>query len=105
MPLLLKFPLLRRCLSGVLVVVLSPEVQLERLMRRNGLSRPEAEAKVAAQLPAAEQRRLADHVIANDGDLEDLRRAVEAFRATQPEGWPAWWLAALGAVAVALCWW
>ncbi|CAJ1447892.1 unnamed protein product, partial [Effrenium voratum] len=89
-PLLLKFPLLRRLfLSAVLVVVVSPEVQLARLMSRNELSEEEAKKKIAAQLSAEAQRKLADEVIENNGTQEDLRRAVADFRRAAVRGWPA----------------
>ncbi|CAE7461073.1 dcakd [Symbiodinium pilosum] len=67
-PLLLKFPVLRRlCLSAVLVVLVSPEKQLARLMARNALSQDEARKKVSAQMSGEMQRKLADYVIENDG--------------------------------------
>eukprot|EP00434_Breviolum_minutum_P005978 symbB.v1.2.005269.t2/scaffold286.1/size306100/8 len=87
-PLLLKFPVLRRwCLSAVLVIVVSPEVQLRRLMARNNLSEEEAKMKIASQLSGEEQRKLADFVIENNGTLEELQHSVEDFYRESPEGW------------------
>jgi dephospho-CoA kinase len=50
--------------------------QLERLMAMAHLSRTEAEARIAAQMPADEKRRRADYVIDCSGSLEETRRQV-----------------------------
>jgi dephospho-CoA kinase len=60
------------------VVVFAPdEVQLDRLMRRDGLSRDAAGARLAAQLPIEEKLSSADTVIDNSGSLEHTRHQVE----------------------------
>lgn len=53
-----------------------PPTQLSRLMKRNGLSQAEAEARITSQLPLDEKRKLATHVIDNSGDQENTRRQV-----------------------------
>jgi dephospho-CoA kinase len=61
------------------VVVWAPrESQIARLAARDGLSRAEAEARLAAQLPVDEKAARADAVIVNDGDPAAL--AVKARR-------------------------
>jgi dephospho-CoA kinase len=63
----------------VLWVVTAPrEVQIARLMATRELSQAEAALRVDAQPPQAEKAALADLVIVNDGDVDDLRRKVEA---------------------------
>ncbi len=62
----------------VWLVVSEPDQQVERLMRRNGLSRDEAERRVAAQPPLAPKLPLVDAVIDNSGTLEATRAQVEA---------------------------
>ena len=62
----------------LVVVHCRPEVQLERLMRRNQLSRGEAERRVAAQMPQEEKLRYADFAIDTSGDFDDTRRETEA---------------------------
>ncbi|HET9553129.1 MAG TPA: dephospho-CoA kinase [Anaeromyxobacteraceae bacterium] len=52
----------------VVVVWAPPEAQLARLAARDGLSRAEAEARLAAQLPVAEKAARADVVIDNADD-------------------------------------
>jgi len=58
-------------------VVDCPEpLQLERLMRRDGIPRPEAAAMIAAQADRATRLRAAHDVIDNSGDVEATRRQV-----------------------------
>jgi dephospho-CoA kinase len=45
-------------------------------MARTGLSRAEAERRIAAQMPMEEKRRRADYVIDCSGELEQTRRQV-----------------------------
>ena len=62
----------------VWLVVSEPDQQVERLMRRNGLSRAEAERRVAAQPPLAPKLPLVDAVIDNSGTVEATRAQVDA---------------------------
>ena len=54
-----------------------PEQQVERLIAKTGLSREEAEKRIASQMPAAEKRRRADFVIDCSGSVEEARRQVQ----------------------------
>lgn len=62
----------------VWVINCSRETQIERLLKRNGIDRAEAERRIDAQPPQAEKVARADVVIENDGDLEDTRAQVLA---------------------------
>lgn len=53
-----------------------PQVQLSRLMHRNGLTQTEAEVRIFAQMPLAQKVKLADHVIDNSGDAEATKKQV-----------------------------
>jgi dephospho-CoA kinase len=53
-----------------------PEQQLERLMNK-GLTREEAERRIAAQIPVEEKKRRADFVIDSSGPVENTRGQVE----------------------------
>jgi dephospho-CoA kinase len=64
----------------VIVAWCRPEQQLERLMHK-GLTREQAESRVAAQIPVEEKRRRADFVIDSSGSLENTRAQVEAIYA------------------------
>jgi dephospho-CoA kinase len=59
------------------LVFLDPTHQLDRLMRRNGFTREEAEQRIAAQLPLSEKAKRATRIIDNNGDLEALRLEVD----------------------------
>ncbi|RUS43837.1 dephospho-CoA kinase [Cohnella sp. AR92] len=63
----------------VMVVYVPREVQLERLMERDGLSREAAERRLHAQMDIEEKRKRADFVIDNRGSLEETTRLVESF--------------------------
>ena len=60
----------------VIVAACPPEMQLERLMARNGLSRDEAAQRMAAQMPIGEKTERADHVIDTSGTYDETRAQV-----------------------------
>lgn len=64
-------------MHGVVLVVAAPDVQLARLMQRNQLTREQALARIASQMPLDEKRRHATWIIDNSGSLEDTRRQVD----------------------------
>ena len=59
-----------------LLVYITPEEQVRRVMARNSFSREEAERRLAAQMPIEEKLRWADIVIRNGGSPEETRRVV-----------------------------
>jgi dephospho-CoA kinase len=61
----------------IIVVHCRPEVQLERLMRRNGYSREEAVARIAAQMSQEQKLRYADFKIDTSGSFEESRSQTE----------------------------
>ncbi len=64
----------------LIVVHCRPELQLERLMRRNRLSREEAAARIAAQMPQEEKLRHADYAVDTSGRFEGTRaRTAEVY--------------------------
>jgi len=67
---------LQHFVEKILVVTVSPEVQLQRLMARNGLSKEEAEARIASQLPLKEKEDGADAIIYNDGTIEQSKQQL-----------------------------
>jgi dephospho-CoA kinase len=52
-------------------------LQVERAVRRGGLTEDEARARIAAQLPAEQKRQAGDFVIDNDLDVETLVRRAD----------------------------
>lgn len=68
---------LHELLEGVVLVVVPKDVQLQRLMQRNGLTKEEAEARIASQMPLEDKKRHARWLIDNSGSLEQTRAQVE----------------------------
>lgn len=63
----------------VLVVDTDEEVQIERLMARDGSSLEQARQILAAQVSRDERLDAADDVLSNTGTLEDLQRFVQTL--------------------------
>jgi len=61
----------------LLVVYVPEEIQIERLMKRDGISREEAAVRLKNQLPIDEKVGYADFVINNQGTLEETREQVD----------------------------
>jgi dephospho-CoA kinase len=60
----------------VLLVDVPEELQVERLMRRDGVTSEQARASLNAQATRAERLAMADDVVQNTGRVDDLRAAV-----------------------------
>jgi len=67
---------LQHFVEKILVVTVSPEVQLQRLMARNGLSKEEAQARISSQLPLKEKEDGADAVIYNNGTIDESKQQL-----------------------------
>jgi dephospho-CoA kinase len=61
----------------VVIVVAPRETRIERLTATRGMSREEAESRIAAQATDEQRRAVADVVIENNGTLDDLRERVD----------------------------
>ena len=71
-----------RRVDKLIVVHCRPEVQLERLMLRDKLSRDEAVRRIASQMPQEEKQRFADYLI-DTSDGFDLTReqTIKVYKA------------------------
>ena len=65
--------------DAVMVVYVPPEMQLKRLMEREGLTEEESSMRIKLQMDIEEKKRLANYVIDNSGSLEDTHRQVGQF--------------------------
>lgn len=65
--------------EGILVVYIPRELQIERLIERNHLTKEEAEARIALQMDIEEKRRRADWVIDNSSTLQSTEQQVVAL--------------------------
>jgi len=63
-------------LSPIVVVSCDDATQRQRLKARDRLGEAEIDQHIQAQMPLAQKKSLADYVIENDGDLDDLKRQV-----------------------------
>lgn len=61
----------------VMLVYISEEEQMDRLMERNGLSREKARLRLASQMSIDAKLPFAQIVIRNQGTLEETRRIVD----------------------------
>ena len=60
----------------LIVVWCEGDLQLQRLMARDGLSREDAERRIASQMPQDEKKSYADHLIDTSGGFDATRRQV-----------------------------
>jgi dephospho-CoA kinase len=61
----------------LIVVHCRPEIQLQRLMLRNALSREEAEKRISAQMSQDEKKKFADYLIDTSEGFADTRRQTD----------------------------
>ena len=62
--------------NSLIVVSAKKNTQIERVTSRDGLTVEQAQARIDAQLSMAEKEKVADHIIRNDGTLEELKAHV-----------------------------
>lgn len=68
---------MQRSFAGLIVVHVTPEVQLARLVARDGAGEDDARARIASQMPLEEKVAMADWTIDNGGTEADTNAAVE----------------------------
>ncbi|XP_063210285.1 dephospho-CoA kinase domain-containing protein isoform X2 [Chroicocephalus ridibundus] len=100
-PLLFENSRLTKFMKYTVLVYCDPPTQLSRLMKRNGLSQAEAEARIASQLPLDEKRKLASHVIDNSGDRQSTRRQVLRLHARLEDSLDFLWARLVAGTVVA----
>ncbi|KAG9289443.1 hypothetical protein G9A89_008004 [Geosiphon pyriformis] len=99
---------LYKYMSAVIVIYCDPRyprssenLQLGRLMRRDGISEHAARQRMAAQIPLKEKVSFADYIIDNSGEFEETERQVfQIMNKVQPKWWN-WLLTWLGPPALA----
>jgi len=65
-------------LDKLIVVYCEPEIELDRLMKRDGLSREAAQARIDTQMPQEAKKQYADFLIDTSGSFDDTRAQVIA---------------------------
>jgi len=76
-PLLFESQRYLALISRSLLVDCDESLQIDRVVRRSGLSVEQVRAIMSAQMPRAERQSRADDIILNEGSLDDLRLQVE----------------------------
>jgi dephospho-CoA kinase len=62
----------------LIVVYCRPELQLERLIKRDGLKPSEAVRRISSQMPQEEKKKFADYLIDSSGGFEETREQARA---------------------------
>lgn len=72
----------------------SAEIQLQRLMKRDGSTREDASSRLNSQLPIGEKLPYADHVVENSGTLMELEVETQLLvkKLTRESGGFTWLL-------------
>lgn len=60
----------------VILVTIPYELQVQRLMQRNNLTKAEADKIILTQLPTSVKEKKSDYIIMNDGSIDDLKTNV-----------------------------
>ncbi|MEC1669208.1 dephospho-CoA kinase [Bacillus mojavensis] len=68
---------LESLVDKIIVVSVTKELQLERLIKRNQLTEEEALSRIRSQMPLEEKVSRADNVIDNSGTLEETKQQLE----------------------------
>ncbi|MGM0897266.1 MAG: dephospho-CoA kinase [Bacillota bacterium] len=74
---------LQHMVDKILVVSVSEQQQLKRLIERNGLTEHDAKARIASQLPMSVKEEGADEVLDNNGSIDDTKRQLMSIL----DGW------------------
>ncbi len=69
--------------DGVIVVDVPEPIQIERLLRRDGIDKDQAESILAAQATREQRLAVADFVVDNSGSLEALEEQVKKIFLSQ----------------------
>ena len=72
----------------------SAEIQLQRLMKRDGSTREDASSRLGSQLPIGEKLPYADYVVENSGTLMELEAETQLLinKLTRKSGGFTWLL-------------
>lgn len=60
---------LTHMVEGIILVYVKPEVQLKRLMARDHFTEEEALARIRAQMPIDDKKKLANYIVDNNGEF------------------------------------
>ncbi|GES96062.1 dephospho-CoA kinase [Rhizophagus clarus] len=93
---------LYKWMSTVVVVYVSEQLQLHRLIKRDNLQEHVALQRISAQLPLREKIKYADHVIDNSSELGETERQLNVVLAKVHPTWWNWLITWLGPPTIAV---
>lgn len=67
---------LNQQMDKTILIHANPEIQLQRLKSRDGLSEDQAKKRIGVQMPDSQKERLADYIIDNSGSPEETYRQL-----------------------------
>lgn len=76
-----------RLVDATMVVSAGPEVQMQRVLARPGMTPQKLELILSRQISDAEKRELADFIVDTSGPIEDSRAQIDEILAELPR-WP-----------------
>ncbi|KAK4273195.1 hypothetical protein QN277_021643 [Acacia crassicarpa] len=84
----------------IIVVWVDPEIQIQRLMARDGSSEEDARGRINAQMSLDVKRSKADIIIDNCGSLDDLNEQFQKVlsEVSKPLTWTEFWRSRQGAL-------
>lgn len=65
--------------ATILVAYVPEDIQVQRVMTRDGLSEDDARKRISAQIPLIEKCTYASHIISNEGSVENTREQVQSI--------------------------
>ena len=72
---------LQSMVDKIIVVYIPKELQLQRLMKRDGSTEEEALQRIQSQMPIEEKKSLADAVLHNSGSIEETKeQLIQLFK-------------------------
>ena len=78
MPLLIETGYYQK-VDDVLLIYTTIKTQIERLMKRNHLTKAEAKRRIATQISINEKKKYATHIIDNNQGLEELYKQIDQY--------------------------
>jgi dephospho-CoA kinase len=75
-PLLFESPRYKKLINRILLIDCDEKTQIERVKARSQLSESEIIKIIRTQTPQNERLELADDIIKNDGNVEELRKKI-----------------------------
>lgn len=66
-----------KMVDQVWLVYIPRELQIQRLTKRDGITRAEAVKRIESQMPGEEKKKYADVIIDNSGSMEDTKEKVK----------------------------